>query len=163
VKRLSPRSIALLTVPHGMDVDMECGGPNPAPCTGCTARLRPALGADRSGLGSLPGESNGSAEPPAAGMRARRAWYSCPMFSVSLPTHRPCPVVPSRNAWHAVRVHLVVAGASSSVVVRDGQNVGALSMGLSLGTTEVGRIVVGDSSSGPTCDLVADDVAVTTA
>jgi hypothetical protein len=72
------------------------------------------------------------------------------------------PFVPSGQAWQDVVVHLVVAGAGSTVTVKvDGSSVGALSTGLSLGTTPVGRIVVGDSSSGRTFDLAADDVTVT--
>jgi chitodextrinase len=73
-------------------------------------------------------------------------------------------VVVSRGAWHSVEMHVVVGGASGSLteVSLDGVPVDALTTTNTLGTTPVGRVQLGENSTGRTYDVAFDDVAVTT-
>ncbi|MCM8749281.1 hypothetical protein NET02_08995 [Thermomicrobiaceae bacterium CFH 74404] len=66
--------------------------------------------------------------------------------------------------WHEVQVHLVINGSSSLVEVwYDGTKVDALSKTQSLGTNPIGRIQLGENSTGRTYDFAFDEVAVDTA
>jgi hypothetical protein len=70
------------------------------------------------------------------------------------------PVVTS-NAWHDLKVHVTVKGASSTVAVwLDGVAVPTMTTTDSLGTTPVGRTYIGDPATGGTFDVAFDDVSV---
>jgi acid phosphatase type 7 len=70
----------------------------------------------------------------------------------------------SPGSWHELEVHLLINGASSMVEVwLDGTRNSALSKTDSLGTTPVGRMYIGDSSSGRTFDFAFDNQLVSTA
>jgi hypothetical protein len=63
--------------------------------------------------------------------------------------------------WHLVTLHVIVAGAGSTVEVRlDGQAVPGLTTTMSLGTNPVGRVQVGTNGSS-TGDVAFDDVLAT--
>ena len=67
------------------------------------------------------------------------------------------------SGWQDVRVHVAVNGASSQVEVwLGGAKVAALSRTDSLGTTQVGRIELGESATGATYDVDFDNVSVDT-
>jgi chitodextrinase len=72
--------------------------------------------------------------------------------------------VVTRGAWHSVEMHVVVGGASGSLteVSLDGVPVDALTTTNTLGTAAVGRVQLGENSTGRTYDVAFDDVAVTT-
>ena len=64
------------------------------------------------------------------------------------------------GTWHTIETHLLVNGASSVVEVwLDGNKIDALTSTLSLGTTPIGQLILGDQSSNRTYDVVYDDVA----
>ena len=64
------------------------------------------------------------------------------------------------GAWHELRLHVVVAGASSQVeVFYDGTLQAPLSITLNLGTAPVGRLILGDNTNGRTYQMVLDDVS----
>jgi hypothetical protein len=68
----------------------------------------------------------------------------------------------SLNAWHVLKVRLVVNGTSSSVAVSlDGAAAPSLSKADNLGTVAVGRAYIGDPATGRTFDVVYDDTLVT--
>jgi chitodextrinase len=72
--------------------------------------------------------------------------------------------VMSAGGWHELEVHLLINGASSLVEVwLDGTRISALSKTDSLGTTPVGRVYIGDSSTGRTFDFAFDNQLVSTA
>ena len=72
------------------------------------------------------------------------------------------PVV-SAGVWHELEVHVLINGSSSMIEVwLDGTRISALSKTDSLGTTPVGRIYVGDPSSGRTFDYAFDNELVST-
>jgi chitodextrinase len=61
--------------------------------------------------------------------------------------------------WRTVKVHVVINGASSQVEVwLDGVKVNDLSITQSLGTTPVGRLMLGDNAAARTYDIVFDEV-----
>jgi chitodextrinase len=63
------------------------------------------------------------------------------------------------GVWHLVQMHLLVNGGSSQADVwLDGAPVPGLSLALPLGTTPIGRLDLGDASSGRTFDVAFDDV-----
>jgi hypothetical protein len=65
------------------------------------------------------------------------------------------------GAWHEAELHVVVAGASSTVEVSfDGTPVAGLSVTTTLGTNPVGRIQIGTTGSS-TADIAFDDVQAT--
>jgi hypothetical protein len=65
--------------------------------------------------------------------------------------------------WHTIQAHVVTGGASSQVETWfDGVKVGDLSFTLSLGTTPIGWIDVGEFTKGRTYDVAFDEVAVDT-
>lgn len=67
------------------------------------------------------------------------------------------------GVWHRVELHAVVAGTSGRVDVwLDGSPVPELSLQQNLGTTPIGRVLVGDTVTGRTYDVAIDDVLVTT-
>jgi fibronectin type 3 domain-containing protein len=67
----------------------------------------------------------------------------------------------SSNAWHTLQVHVSINGASSSTEVwLDGTQVASLSLsGIDLGTNPVGRVELGDPSTGRTFDVAFDETA----
>jgi hypothetical protein len=68
----------------------------------------------------------------------------------------------SKGAWHELQLHVLVNGASSGIEVwLDGTRISALSFTTSLGTTPVGRVLVGNNSAA-TLDAAYDDVVVAT-
>jgi chitodextrinase len=72
------------------------------------------------------------------------------------------PVV-STGVWHELEVHVLINGASSLIEVwLDGTKISALSKTDSLGTTPVGRIYIGDPSSGRTFDYAFDNQIIST-
>jgi len=72
--------------------------------------------------------------------------------------------VVGQGAWHSVKMHVVVGGPSASLteVWLDGVKVNALTTTNSLGTTPVGRVQLGENSTGRTYDVAFDDVVVAT-
>jgi hypothetical protein len=72
--------------------------------------------------------------------------------------------VVSRGVWHTVKMHVIIGGAAGSLteVWLDGARVAALTTGNSLGTTPVGRVQLGENSTGRTYDVVFDNIEVTT-
>ena len=71
------------------------------------------------------------------------------------------PLVPT-GSWHELEVHAVINGSSSLVEVwLDGTNV-ITKTAEALGTTGVGRIYIGDTSTGSTFDSVFDNQIVST-
>ena len=69
----------------------------------------------------------------------------------------------TKGVWHELQVHVLVNAASSREDVwLDGTAVAALSKVDSLGSTAVGRIDLGDSTSGRTFDVAFDEVAADT-
>lgn len=68
------------------------------------------------------------------------------------------------GAWHDIQLRVKIAGASSETQVwLDGALVGALTKTHDLGTAPVGRVQLGENSSGRTYDVAFDDVGVNTA
>ena len=69
----------------------------------------------------------------------------------------------SRGVWHTLQVRVLInAGAGQTETWLDGVRVDALSKTEALGTTPVGRIQLGDNSTGTTYDIAFDDIAVDT-
>ena len=72
------------------------------------------------------------------------------------------PVV-SLNVWHQLQTHVQINGTSSLVEVWfDGTQAAALSKTDSLGTSPIGRIQLGDSSTTDVYDIALDEVGVNT-
>jgi hypothetical protein len=68
---------------------------------------------------------------------------------------------PAKGAWHLLELRVKVAGASSEVaVVLDGAPIPALTKTVALGSTSIGRLVLGDSVKGRRYDVAFDDVGV---
>jgi hypothetical protein len=64
------------------------------------------------------------------------------------------------GVWHTVVVHVIVNDAQSQTETSlDGAPVAALSKTESLGTAPIGRLQLGDSSTGRSYDVLLDDVA----
>jgi hypothetical protein len=63
--------------------------------------------------------------------------------------------------WHAIELHMVVNGTSSSIEVwLDGVRLSALSpSGVNLGTAPIGRLQIGEVQTARTYDVVLDDAA----
>jgi Purple acid Phosphatase, N-terminal domain/Calcineurin-like phosphoesterase/Fibronectin type III domain len=72
--------------------------------------------------------------------------------------------VVSSGTWHKVVLHAIVNGANSSLAVSlDGVTVPDLTLaGQDLGTTPIGRLQVGDTTTARSYDIAIDDVAVAT-
>jgi hypothetical protein len=69
--------------------------------------------------------------------------------------------VPTSGAWHEIKIRLRVAGASSEIEVwLDGVRLTELAKTTSLGTTPIGRVLLGDTISGHNFDVAFDDVNV---
>src|SRR5205085_1290059 len=69
----------------------------------------------------------------------------------------------AKGMWHELQVHVLVNGTSSREDVwLDGSVVSALSRSDSLGTSPVGRVDIGDTTSKRTFDVAFDDVAAGT-
>jgi chitodextrinase len=67
------------------------------------------------------------------------------------------------NTWYEVKVHLVVNGTSSQTEVwLNGTKITALSRTDSFGTTPIGRIVAGETTSGRQYDAAIDEVVADT-
>jgi len=65
----------------------------------------------------------------------------------------------AKGNWHTIEIHTVVNGAASQVEVwLDGARIDALSKTLSLGTTPIGRLVIGDDATTKTYSVVFDDI-----
>jgi len=65
------------------------------------------------------------------------------------------------GAWHELEVHAFINGSGSSVEVwLDGAKINDLSKTDSLGTTPIGRVLIGDSATGRTFDVAFDNVIV---
>jgi hypothetical protein len=70
------------------------------------------------------------------------------------------PVSVSTGSWHAVSLHVVVAGTSSRAQIDlDGTRV--LDLTTNLGTTPVGRVQLGENLTGRTADQAYDSLVVT--
>ena len=68
------------------------------------------------------------------------------------------------STWYELKVHLVINGSSSQVEVwLNGTRITALSRTDSFGTTPIGQVVVGESSTGHAYDDAFDEVLVDTA
>jgi hypothetical protein len=71
--------------------------------------------------------------------------------------------VAPRGMWHELQVRVLINGAASETEVwLDGTRITDLSKTQSLGTTAIGRIQLGESSSGRTFDVALDQVALST-
>jgi hypothetical protein len=71
-------------------------------------------------------------------------------------------VVPP-GVWHELQVRVLINGtASQTEVWLDGTRIDSLSQTQNLGTTPIGRIQLGDSSTGRTYDVALDQVALST-
>jgi hypothetical protein len=69
----------------------------------------------------------------------------------------------SLGVWHEAQLRVRINGISSeSEVWLDGVRVNDLSLTQSLGTTPIGRVQVGENTSGRTYDVAFDDVALGT-
>jgi hypothetical protein len=69
----------------------------------------------------------------------------------------------SQNVWHALQVRLLINGAASETEVwLDGVRIDDLSNTLSLGTTPVGRVQMGENATGRTYNILFDNVTVHT-
>ncbi len=69
--------------------------------------------------------------------------------------------VVSKGVWHEAQVRVSINGSASQTEVwLDGAPISTLSKTESLGTTSIGRIQLGDSSTGHSYDVAFDDVAV---
>jgi len=78
-------------------------------------------------------------------------------------TNTNSTTVVSRGVWHEAQVRVFINGAVSQVEVwLDGIRIDSLSKADSLGTTAIGRILLGDSSTGRSYDVAFDDVSVST-
>ncbi|MDT4947030.1 MAG: large repetitive protein, partial [Pseudonocardiales bacterium] len=67
------------------------------------------------------------------------------------------------GSWHTIQAHVVINGASSQVETWfDGVKVSDLSFTLSLGTTAIGSIDLGEFTKGRTYDVAFDEVAIDT-
>src|SRR5437899_245634 len=72
-------------------------------------------------------------------------------------------VAVTNGAWHEAQLHVVINGtASQTEVWLDGTKISALSKTESLGTTPVGRLQLGDTTTGHTYDIAFDDVVADT-
>ncbi|MFL5758933.1 MAG: metallophosphoesterase [Thermomicrobiales bacterium] len=70
-------------------------------------------------------------------------------------------IVVSTGIWHEVEMHATVNGSSSRIeVVYDGQQIASLSKPDNLGTATVGRVQLGDSTTGHSFAVAFDDVCV---
>jgi hypothetical protein len=70
----------------------------------------------------------------------------------------------SLNTWHSLELHVIVSGTSSTIEVwLDGSYVSNFATtSANLGTAGVDEVRLGNLGTGPTYDLVFDDVAVDT-
>ncbi|WP_392544108.1 metallophosphoesterase family protein [Oryzobacter telluris] len=69
------------------------------------------------------------------------------------------PVAVAAGSWHAVALHVVVAGSSSRLQV-DLDGTRLLDLTTDLGSTAVGRVQLGENVAGRTADVVFDAVSV---
>ena len=76
-------------------------------------------------------------------------------------TYTSTVTVPT-GAWHRIQVHIRVGAGARFDVSLDGTPVAGLSRSVNLGSTNVGRIGIGDSTSARRFDVAFDDVAVAT-
>ena len=70
----------------------------------------------------------------------------------------------SSGTWHTAQVHVTINGTSSSTEVwLDGNQIASLSLSaINLGTNPIGRVELGDPSTGRTFDVAFDEVAYDT-
>ena len=68
----------------------------------------------------------------------------------------------SLGAWHQLQVRVKVGAPGSTEVWLDGVRLTSISLSQSLGTISIGRVQLGDSTSGRTYDAGFDDVTVGT-
>lgn len=66
--------------------------------------------------------------------------------------------VPARGVWHEAEVRLKVGSPGETEVWLDGARLAGLSGAQSVGTTPIGRLLLGDSVKGRTYDVAFDDV-----
>jgi chitodextrinase len=68
----------------------------------------------------------------------------------------------SAGAWHQLEIGVNVNGATSTVqVLLDGVQVNALTQTMNLGTTPIGRLLIGDTNNGRTFQIAFDEVSAT--
>lgn len=71
-------------------------------------------------------------------------------------------IKPAKNAWHLLELRVRVAGAGSEVETwLDGTRIAALSKTLNLGTTPMGRLLLGDRVGQRSYDVAFDEVEIT--
>lgn len=70
------------------------------------------------------------------------------------------PVTATQGSWHDVIVHVVVGTSGRTDVTFDGSAIAKLTQTWNIGTTQVTRLQLGDSTSGRTSDTAFDDVVV---
>jgi hypothetical protein len=71
------------------------------------------------------------------------------------------PVILTTGEWHEVSVHVTIAGTSSSIdLTLDGTHVPAFPRTENFGTAAIGKIQVGDNSTGRNFDVSADEAIV---
>lgn len=71
--------------------------------------------------------------------------------------------VVTSGVWHELQVHVLINGtAGGTEVWLDGTRITDLSQTQDLGTTAIGRIQLGESSSGRTYDVAFDEIALST-
>jgi hypothetical protein len=74
------------------------------------------------------------------------------------------PVVVSKGVWHQAQLHVTINGSASQVEVwLDGTRISQLSVTQSLGSTPIGRLVLGNIPASRAYDIAFDDVAASTA
>jgi len=69
----------------------------------------------------------------------------------------------SQKAWHQVQIRVKVGAAGETEVWYDGQRIDGLSLTQNLGTTGIGRLMLGDNVRGRAFDVSFDEVAAGTA
>jgi hypothetical protein len=66
------------------------------------------------------------------------------------------------GAWHELDVHVTIGAAGAIDLVLDGSRVGGFPKTDNFGTNQVGKIQVGDNSTGRNFDVASDEVVVDT-
>jgi hypothetical protein len=67
------------------------------------------------------------------------------------------------GAWHLLRVRLAIGDPNSVVAVSlDGVDITALNQPQAVGTTPIGRVQIGDDTTGKAYTMLYDDVVVDT-
>ncbi len=78
-------------------------------------------------------------------------------------TNTTSSTIVTPNTWHEIQTHVLINGTASQVEIwLDDVRISALSTTEDLGTTEISRIQLGDSSRGRIYDIALDQVALST-